>query len=265
MKTRRNRNRVLLWAFAFSVAFHLSMITVFRITVWFPRNDIEYFRMEIVENTALATSRSAAVERLELSSGAPDFGLPPADGAGGAAPDWMPKIELPTVEFAELKLLRLRSQSLGIRSRYEELFRPTHEDAWAEFGRRLRSMGEAVAGAVVGERAEEGPRLIAVARPAPGFEAYIEWMSPPYDREPMSAARVEALWGANPAQMIRPLSFVFKVNEKGRVTRVLSPLGPDSALIDGTSEALFTFRFAPVPGVDSQHGTYMLKAAEDAL
>ncbi|MEX2014985.1 MAG: hypothetical protein WD873_00015, partial [Candidatus Hydrogenedentales bacterium] len=214
-----SRDRVFLAALIFSLMFQLSMVTLFRIVLYFPRENIEYLRFSIV-HTPADTDIELAEEAEEAE---PDLlPVPGQQRLQGASPDEaferaraaeaplaerlgasLPPIALPAVPFAEQDLLRARTQSLDIRARYEELFASEPQDTWGRFSRRLGQLGDQLQRLALGGEEEE--RLIPVSRPAPGFEAYLEWLEPPVDRSVLSAGKVDALWGYDPARLQRPI------------------------------------------------------------
>ncbi len=161
-------------ALAFSLLFHLSMVTVFRIVIFFPRHDIEYFQFDIVEARARPKTDLNSREVLQVPS--PDGALERIRAGGvlsdAEAPPWeesLPPVTLPTLEFGELDLLRVRTKGLEIRARYDKLFRQAPLDTWARFGQKLGSVGGALARLTLGTPPSREPASIPVSRPAPGF------------------------------------------------------------------------------------------------
>lgn len=259
------RDRVFVVSALVSLLFHLSMITVFRIVIYFPRYDIEYFDVSIVETTSefrraldenegrlRVPSAERALERLENEAAARDA-------------RWgdLPSIELPTVAFAELDRLRLRTQALETRSRYRKFFAGKRGDTWSRFGRQLGSLGGAL-GRLAGNTQDDADRLVPISRPAPGFEAYLEWMSEPYDRQPLSVSRIEALWGLEPSLLTDPLTLIFRVDPAGAVVEVLAPVDDEEGVVDSAAMALSQYRFEPLSKDHStiQLGTLLIRAAE---
>lgn len=251
------RNRVLLYALAFSLVFHLSMVTLFRIVLYFPVAKVEYFNFRIVE--ARADERPAGIPREELTLSGPAELFERIETARAAGGD-LPAIELPRLEFSELELLREGAQGLQIRSKYRELFQQRPDDSWARFSRRLDTLGQGLAGLARGLAAPGPPRRIPVSRPAPGFEAHLEWFTEPRGRQPLFVAAIEALRGRDPAVLREPLVLTFKVDREGRTIEVLAPLEDEEGIVDNAAKALFAYRFEPLgaDGPETQTGTLVI-------
>jgi len=281
-------NRPFTVALVVSTLFHLSMVSVFSIVLWFPRYDVRYYPVEIVQHYAAAArprlaKRNTGAGRnalrvpspdrmIEGLGGLADEGGEMLDGAtvqelavgGGDLTDdaWasLPPIELPRLQFADLERLRTREESLRIRSQFSDLFEERTEDSWALFSRRLRGIGGALTRWTSGRPAPERAGPIRVSSPAPGFALYIEWMSRPKDRELLFSPPIRALWGVDPAGLGDSVAFVFKVNPQGKVTEVQVPVEDDEGITDGVGGALARYRFAPLEGEDArdQRGTLLL-------
>lgn len=265
MKREARSRRTFLLALAFSVVFHLSTVTLFRIVIFFPRTDIEYFRFEIVHPRARPVFAAE-----ELSHPDPGRALDEREAQGVFEDEnwpWgdLPAIELPKLEFAELDRLRIRVEGLEVRARYSKLFRRGPDDAWARFGQRLSALGDALARVALGRPDEAERPLLKVSRPAPGYEALLEWMIPPYTRQAVSVAKVEALWGLDSELFNGPIAMVFKVNREGRVTEVMPPVEDEAGIVEGVVRALLQFRFEPIgeDGPRDQHGTLLIRASDE--
>lgn len=232
-------------ALAFSLFFHLSMITIFRIVIVLPREQVSYYDVRIVSTSGEVTADAAGEEPARAGD---TLAL-----GGSSLYDALPEVELPVIEFAELERLRIRYGAAepvpGVGDLFEE-FTPT--DSWARFGGELQRFGKTLRElALPGEEAAvatavpEKKRLLE-HRPAEGFEAYVEWGGPPEDRELLFSPPIKALWGVNPAEMARPVEIVFKVDPSGRVVNVWSPVLDDAGMIDEVQMTVLQYRFAPV-------------------
>ena len=295
MKRALAGNRPFTVALVVSTLFHLSMVSVFSIVLWFPRYDVRYYPVEIVQQYATAVrprlaKRDTGAGRDALRVPSPDRmiedlgGLAEEGGGmletagveelavgGGNSPDeaWasLPPVELPRLQFADLERLRTREESLRIRSQFSDLFQERTEDSWALFSRRLRGIGGALTRWTSGRPAPDKAGPIRVSSPAPGFALYIEWMSNPKDRELLFSPPIRALWGVDPAGFRDSIAFVFKVNPQGKVSEVQVPVEDDEGITDGVGGALSQYRFAPLEGEDArdQRGTLLLVAEPSEL
>lgn len=234
-------------AFVFSTLFHLSMVTVFSIVIYFPRHDIEYLGFELVE--ARPTFDRGTAKRLRLSSGDPYA----EDGPGlqqlGAVGRVLPDFRLPTLEFSELKRLQLSQET---RSHYGELFPDRGGDSWSFFTGSLRKMRLSLSNlGLPGGQDEEtllGEAAVQIIQPFPsGFLAYIEWNSGSKKRKLISTVPITALDASNPEALEKPIEVVFKVNADGRVINVWSPQVDDNGMIDSIQMAVLAYRFAAMP------------------
>lgn len=266
----RKRGR-LITALAFSLFFHLSMITVFRIVIVLPREQTSYYDVQIVSSPSVAASGPAT------SPVRPEDTL---SLGGSSLYDALPEVELPVIEFAELERLRIRYDATKPLPEMDGLFedyRPT--DSWARFGGELQRFGKTLRDlALPGDGTPPAPALpqekkrLLTHRPAEGFEAYVEWNGPPEDRELLFSPPVKALWGKNPNDLERPIEIVFKVDSSGKVVNVWSPILEDSSMIDDVQMTVLQYRFAPLVGADAersgadaeQSGVLIIKAAGEA-
>ena len=137
--------RAFLISLGVALLFHLSMVTLFSIVIFFPREDIHYHLFRIVRPPAGLRVVTARGERLRAPSpeNAPTG---EALGTGRGEVPWsvLPDIKLPEIEFAELRRLRVRQKGTDLRTRRESLFQPKPRDTWARFGdalSRLRLSG----------------------------------------------------------------------------------------------------------------------------
>ena len=101
-------------------------------------------------------------------------------------------------------------------------------------------------------------------RPAAGFEAHIEWVAEPRDRELLFAPPIVALWGADPAVLDEPLVIQFSVNARGRVVSVWSPQLDDDGILSSAQNSLLKYRFEPAEIADDQQATLHVMAAPDS-
>ena len=259
------RDRVMAVALSISFLFHLSMVTLFRIVIYFPQEPIVYYDLIITE----AKPDSDIAQDLQQSLEYPS----PEDiaerlGEGTSTENrWtgLPRVTLPTLQFSELDLVRLSQTGLKTRSRYEELFEKEADDLWARFGRKLSSMGDILhSSSSPGKSATQTSRRVLAGRPAPGFEAYLEWMNSPYDRQPLIVQKIEALWGADKSVLSEPLVLVFRVNREGRVTFVQMPIEDDDGIVVSAAKAILRYRFEALPddGPDNQHATLIIQAED---
>jgi hypothetical protein len=266
MTAQSGRDRVFARALVLSVMVHLSAVTLFSIVIRFPRHDTDYFRVAIVES---APSRSLSVPAAVTAQ---------PDGVGeivsapigesltlqdSLAMESLPAIELPTLPFEELSRLRLRQDALEVRSRYGEMFASREG---TDLGLRLSSGLETVSETLTrltfgGAPQDDTPQPI--SRPAPGFEAYVEWLSDPKNRQVFDVQPIEALRGVGPDALREPITLVFRVDRDGAVSDVFNPVGDTHGLIAAAAEALRGYRFAPLigDGPEFQGGTFILSAS----
>lgn len=243
--SRRTHARLAV-ALVISLFFHLSMITVFRIVLMVPREQVQFYEVRIVsapdveaDSTPPGTDAVRARDALALSG--TDFYTA------------LPDVELPVLEFAELERLRIRHDALEPLSNARGAFEDyVPSDSWARFGGELQRFGRSLRDLALPDRdappvlVEEEDRRVLRHRPAEGFEAYIEWDGPPRDRELLFSPPIKALWQLPPGQLARPLEIVFKVDASGRVINVWSPILEDSAWMEEVQMAVLQYRFGPL-------------------
>lgn len=269
MNSRWGHERVFLAALTFSFLVHLSMVTVFRIVVTFPREEVLYYDVSLVEASELdgvfgpvvaealeAPSASDALERLEQGGTSADVDSWPS----------LPSVDLPRLSFSELDLVRLSQTSLDARSRYDDLFEDeAPEDLWAQVGRRLNSVGELLTSGRRGVLQDEPEsKRIFAGHPATGVDIYIEWMTPPYDRQMLVMQPIKELWGADVERLQGAIVFVIRVNPAGRVTFVQMPLDETDGLMNTVAGVMFRNLFEPLDELNAgeQHATVFLERGE---
>lgn len=271
MKTVQTGDRVLASTLALSLLFHLSAVTLFRVVVYFPRHDIEYFDVSIVDWNSHVRQLPLTQDRLVLPTsgggGLETLGGDSGPLETGGAWSGLPPIQLPTVRFAELGDLRDRRQALETRSRYTDLFEDAPDDAWSRFGRKLASVSESLTRFAHGSAPEPARRPVPVSRPAPGFEAYLEWMAEPLDRQALSVHPIDALWGLAPAEFGEPITLVFRVDRAGNVLDADYLAGGVGGVQEASVAALMRYRFEPLlgDGPSTQRGTLIISAGGKRL
>ncbi len=255
------RDRIFMRALLASLGLHLSAVTLFSIVFEFPRKDIEYFSVGIVETPAIVTAPvSARPNGEQINLTGPDFAA--AESTVAAA---LPSIELPALRFDSMERLRMRQEALLTRSRFDELFGKPDEPASALEG-GFGTLAETLSRLTFGPSEDRPAKPTPVSRPAPGFEAYIEWLSEPTDRKVLTVQPIEALWGVAPEALAEPITLVFRVNRDGVVTESFNPLSETTDLVRSAARALKEYRFEPLlgDGPRTQGGTFIVRAESEA-
>ncbi len=262
---KREEQRSFYWALLASGLFHLSMVTVFSIVIYFPREDTVFYDFEIVPLSAADPASTVAAGAAE---GLPDL----AGGEKLALRGALPALELPTLEFAELARLRVRQAGVQSLSRYEDIFKDEPSDSWGRFSRGLTGMTRSLSKlrlsggddydddhlSSVLEGEHRPPKPI-VHRPAEGFEAQLVWSSAPRDRQLLFSPPIEALWGSDPALLQRPVELIIQVNALGRVVNVFSPTVDERELVDAIQMTALQYRFEPLEVDDGKNQTATLR------
>lgn len=255
-------------ALIISAVFHLSMVTVFRIVTYIPREDIRFTEFTIVSVSPEAEPWPVADVLAPATGAGPQLAL---RGLGGA--DF--GVQLPTIEFAELDRLRVREESIPDLARPESLFREPSDDSWARFSRGLSNMSRSItqlrlSGAPDVADSSPIPPLDApspatpASRPAEGFEAYVVWAGEPKDRKLLFAPPIEALWDIEPAEFTQPIEMVLQVNALGRVVNVFSPNLDARELVDAVQISALQYRFEPLEVGDGANQTATLRVQREA-
>ncbi len=254
-------------ALIISAIFHLSMVTVFRIVTYIPREDIRFTEFTIVSVTPEAEPWPATDVLAPAGGAGPQLALRGLGGAGFG-------VQLPTIEFAELDRLRIREESIPDPERPESLFREPSDDSWARFSRGLSNMSRSIAqlrlSGAPGVDAQSplplekttAPRP--ASRPAEGFEAYVVWAGDPKDRKLLFAPPIEALWDIDPAEFTQPIEIVLQVNPLGRVVNVFSPNLDARELVDAVQFSALQYRFEPLGVGDGANQTATLRVQREA-
>lgn len=256
------RDRAMLLSVTISVLFHLSMVTVFRIVIYFPSEPVRYYDLSIIKSSPSSSFASGLQQPLKIPSS--DDVSERLFESGSDSRSWssLPHVTLPTLQFSELELVRLSQTGLNTRTRYEELFKSEPDDLWSRFGQKLSNVGDLLNRSVFDQDRQKKTRRILAGRPAPGFESYLEWMSAPYDRQPLITQKIEALWGADSSVLLESVILIFRVNNSGRVTFVQMPIEDDAGIVESSAKALLRYRFEPLfdDAPEIQHGSLIIQA-----
>jgi hypothetical protein len=260
------RDRALVLSLGVSLTIHLSMVTVFSIVLYLPREDIRYYAIRIMEPERSVQAREAGGGRLRVPSVDDSLAAQRVSGAE----DGLPDIELPTLEFAELRRLRVSEQGLTLGNRRETILEPKPRDSWARFGEEVGLLRGALSrlsplgGGIVEEpQPEPEPEPVPVTRPAAGFEGYIEWAGTPQNRPLLFAPPMKVLWGLSPSDLAEPIVLELTVDPQGQVVSVWSPRVDNSDLVTGAQNAVLKYRFEPVEGDRMQHATLHVTGARN--
>jgi len=285
----RSARSSLLVPLAISALFHLSMVTVFSISVWFKIEPVNYFSFHIVDHApSTPAQRREAGERLNLPPLDDALALPsdePADrpllSATGnqlqsltvSGPDFipaaLPRIQLPKLGLAQLGDLRIQDEKLTVDPRNMALESQPPLDSWARFGEGLGRLRNAMSRLPFFSRTQAAPpgRSQAVEMPLEGVAAHIEWLSEPKDRKLLFTAPIQGLLHFDTAGLREPLVLGFKVNADGTVAEVLAPVEDETGLITGISQAVGQYRSEPAENAElhEQHGTLTVAAVASAV
>lgn len=261
---KREGARAFHTALLFSAVFHLSMVTIFKIVTYIPREDIRFTEFTIVSVASVDAPLVSPEESSPTDSAGPQLVL------RGVRPD----LQLPILEFAELDRLRVREESIPDPIRSESLFREPSDDSWARFSRGLSNMSRSITQLrlsgvpdVVGSGnipLETPPPAQPASRPAEGFEAYVVWAGEPKDRKLLFAPPIEALWDIDPAVFTQPIEMVLQVNALGRVINVFSPNLDARELVDAVQLSALKYRFEPLDVGDGANQTATLRVQREA-
>jgi len=250
-------------AFLIATLFHLSMVTVFRIVVVFPETQAKFCQLQIFSEAPPVA----------------DAGAPAWTGNGGLhlrgpllaqAPET--RIELPTMDFAELDRLRVRSEAGTDPAALDRVFGPS--DSWGKFAGGLQSIGQSLRELAFPETPaapEKARRPVAKHRPATGYNGEIIWDAEPRDRELLFNPPISALADAANAGLHWPVEIVLTVNPAGRVVNVWCAAVDEAGVIDAAQRATLQYRFAPLPAdaggetgaAAKQMGTLFIRPAEE--
>ncbi len=267
---KRESQRSFYLALIASGMFHLSMVTVFSIVIYFPREDTRYYDFSIVPLRTPTAVAGAEAPEADTTAPETEVGGEKLALRGATLPD----VELPTIEFAELERLRVGQAGSQSLSRYDEVFQEGPDDSWERFSRGLSEMSRSLTRLRLSGDAPTDPLSSAlnevtapsnriVHRPAEGFEAQLVWSTAPFDRQLLFAPPIEALWGADEATFQRPVELVLQVNALGRVVNVFSPTVDERELVDAIQMTTLRYRFEPLSLESGDSQTVTLRIQRD--
>ena len=269
------RRRAFMVAMIFSLFFHLSMVTVFSIVIYFPREDIEFYNFRIIQTVPIKATSSINFSENQLRVPSIEANLEKHLGLEGEdvledLVATLPSINLPTLEFSELDRFRMYQDTLSARSRYDELFTQQPQDSWSRLATGLRKVGGSLlhlGGLGTEESLTEekvDSALPLYHTPMEGFEAFIEWQEDPKERRLLYAPPIRALWDAQETLLEQSIEIVLQVNASGRVVNVWSPKTDQTGLLDNVQKTVLRYRFEPQPelGKQRQSATLHIRLAE---
>jgi len=242
------------------------MVTLFRIVIYFPQEKIEYYDLSIIEAVPDSAFSRSLQQSLDIPSAKDATQRLSAGSQFNERRFKLPPVTLPTLQFSELDLIRLSHTALNTRSRYSDLIENETDDLWARFGRKLSLVGGILDRSNQPESPDpDRPTRILAGHPAPGFEAYLEWINAPFDRQPLVVQKIQALWGVHASRLSEPIVLIFRVNREGRVTFVQMPIEDKEGIVESSAQAILRYRFEPLlgDGAPYQHGTLIIQP-EDA-
>jgi len=241
----------------FSFLLHLSAVTVVRIVIWLPAEELPYYDMRIVPTAARQASATTSGAQLRGPSLARVLEATRGDANAPAAP---PAIRLPQLETSELARLRARPQSLESPSLYRQFNQERLTDSWAAFGEGVRSIRETIARFTGGDALDEDTTF----EPAKGYTARLTWDDPDTARELLFSPPLKPLWNVERDALRAPLEFVLDVDPSGRVVNVWSPTVGHEDLTQSIQIALLRYRFQPAAVDDASTGlaTLVIQRAE---
>jgi hypothetical protein len=270
--------RVFRAALVISIILHLSTFTLFRIVIYFPRQDIDYYQFDIVEATAtppvptLTTPDPipGAADQLSLSGLDRSLADEPEGDIAGLSPS-LPPIQLPTLEFAELRRFRVRQENLASRKLYDEIFQEDDTDSWERFSegiaalrgslRRLTDNQPPNLGGPL-QTAPNAPQPAETFRPAQGFQAEIQWEAGAPRRRLLFSPPMDALYDLAGGRLDKPVELVLQINPEGRVTNVWSPSLQNPDLVEELQFTVLSYRFEPMPeGPREETATLIIRTA----
>ncbi len=236
----------------FSILLHLSAVTVFKIVVYVPRTDLQYLDMKViqVEEPVVVTS-----SQLRISSDSQALGL----SSGSDLIDGLVnKIELPRLEFEEMKKLTLR-RTLVEETDIEEPLVKEFKDSWAQFGMGVSRIRESLSAL---SPFSESPReykaktseISPILRQRIGNNTDITYrcLTPPYQRKilfvPLSFDITNRL-GEDKSQSFE---FMLEVNAEGRVMKVTDLSIEGGENLEFVKELVGKIRFEPIIETSSE-------------
>ncbi|MBI2423187.1 MAG: hypothetical protein HYV27_10190 [Candidatus Hydrogenedentes bacterium] len=246
-----------------SLLLHLSMVTLFKIVIYFPRRDLEYLDFHIVA----AAGEPAPLAPPE-SGGLP--ALFPVLGQGLTLGGTLPDIELPTMAFGELR--RLRLGNAGNEPGFDRIYDGEPLDSWARFTRSLQGVGERLAELRLSGTNETLPGSdtddTTKIRPAAGIVGEIDWERSGTARALLFAPPMHILDARDVAELPLPIEVVFQVNAIGRIVDTFSPTVDPQGIVEEIQFTLLQYRFEPLPPGDErtrpETATLVLRAVEEA-
>lgn len=272
-------SRVFRRAFLISLILHVSSFTVFSVVIYFPRQEIDYYEFRIVE--ARTTAPQAEPEPLpkaahngdQLTLNGPDQSLEGDESPFASLSPGLPPIQLPRLEFAELRRYQVRQENLESRKLYEEIFHEDKPDSWARFSEGIASLRGSLR-SLTGDQPDPlggalpdpfaNTRETDTFRPAIGFEAEIQWVAGAPRRKLLFSPPLDALYDIAGGRLLKPVELVLAVNSDGRVVNVWSPSLEQPELLESLQFAVLGYRFEPLPdGPAEQNATLIVREARE--
>ncbi|MCX8066130.1 MAG: hypothetical protein N3G21_13340 [Candidatus Hydrogenedentes bacterium] len=240
----------------FSFILHLSVVTVFKIVVYVPRTDLQYMKLNLVQvDSPVILSKGSQLKISQRMEGTQwdDASLLPMEG--------LPKeVELPRLEFEEMKKLRLRrtlvEEDMEDRPLIEEF-----KDSWAQFGVGVNKIRESLSALYpfgADERIETKSREdfspILVQDVGGGVKITYRFLEPPYNRRilfvPVSLELVNKIRDSS----YKSYDFMIEINAEGDVLKVLDLNIERDEYSNSVSELVSNIKFEPLADLGLEKG-----------
>lgn len=265
------QDKALLIALAISAALHISTISLFSIGVWFPVEKRVYHRFDIVEEgtgIVRVSGEAREIDMAELDTYLSPEGELVVPSLRDRIADVI-QIQAPTIDFGGLERGQLRREGLQAAEQFQMSNAAPSLATSNSLGNRLETFTSTVRGLNPfrdDENTQEEPEPetgpVQLDDPAPGYEAFIDWLIGERDRLPLLPLSIPALRDVDPAQWTAPVSFVIKVDPSGRVIEALTPPVQESPIMAKVGLAVLQTRFRSLSDDDTRvfTGTLIIRA-----
>lgn len=264
------RDRPFTVALIVSTALHLSTVSLFSIGVWFPVEKRTYHRFDIIEE--VGANRSEVIYRPRIVGETLELDLPPVDDP--LARDrglTLPPIQAPRIEFGGLERLELEREAIETVTRFEDM---------SAQGLRKPGLIERSIGQLTTQIRDRNPfrpdpeededpdplpkhQPVPLGNPAPGFEAYVDWIIGEAGRKTVLPLSIPALRNADPLEWTSPIAYSVRVSPDGKVLEAKLPVGEKSSIATSVGLAILNARFESVSGDREQWGTLFIAPITD--
>lgn len=240
----------------FSLVLHLSAVTIFKIVVYVPRSDLQYMKMNLIQVDSPVIISSDG--QLKISRKIEEIQLD--EGDEGRIESLSSVVELPRLEFEQMKKLRLRS-TLVEEDIVEKPLIEEFRDSWAQFGVGVNRIRESLSALYpFGEPEKKETKsgredsFVRTQEVGGGVRVTYRALNPPFNRKilfvPVSLELISRIGKGS----MKNYDFMIELSPEGDVLKVVDLNIDKDEYVDTIKELIANIKFEPLIDYNGERG-----------